>query len=91
MILKMYDERGARWCEISDSLQGRTEIQVKNRYYSFLKKPEKKSKAKDQNEGNHVEEMTTEASPDINDPAEMMISYEEKRISFEDLFVEGER
>jgi len=38
MILRLFGEIGPQWCKISDSLKGRTEAQVKNRYYTYLKK-----------------------------------------------------
>jgi len=84
VILEMFDKLGAQWREISDHLEGRAEIQVKNRYYSFLKKQEGKHKVKE----NSVEDVTTEASPESFDPADM-ISYGEERESMRD-FLRGE-
>jgi len=37
-ILKMMKEIGPQWRKISKSMEGRTEMQVKNRYYTYLKK-----------------------------------------------------
>ncbi len=39
-IIGMLQEMGPRWGKIAKALNGRTEIQVKNRYYAFLKKQE---------------------------------------------------
>jgi len=44
IILMMVETIGAQWKKISESLQGRTELQAKNRYYTFLKKRGKKRK-----------------------------------------------
>jgi len=38
MIMAMYQQYGAQWRRISEYLKGRTETQVKNRYYTNLKK-----------------------------------------------------
>jgi len=38
MISKMYESIGAQWCKIAENVPGRTEAQVKNRYYTYLKK-----------------------------------------------------
>jgi len=38
MIIKMFESIGAQWCQIAEKLEGRTEVQVKNRYYTYLKK-----------------------------------------------------
>jgi hypothetical protein len=38
IISRLFVEIGPQWCKISDSLKGRTEAQVKNRYYTYLKK-----------------------------------------------------
>jgi len=44
MIMAMYGQMGPQWCRISEHLDGRTEAQVKNRYYTFLKKSLEKEK-----------------------------------------------
>jgi len=38
VIMNMLKKIGAQWCRISEALNGRTEMQVKNRYYIYLKK-----------------------------------------------------
>jgi hypothetical protein len=38
LILSTYQQIGPKWSKIAENLQGRTEGQVKNRFYSFLKK-----------------------------------------------------
>jgi len=38
IIISMYQQFGAQWRRISEYLKGRTETQVKNRYYTNLKK-----------------------------------------------------
>jgi len=38
MILALHNEIGAQWCRIAEYLHGRTESQVKNRFYTYLKK-----------------------------------------------------
>ena len=37
-ILKLWQEMGSKWHEISLKIEGRTEIQVKNRFNCLLKK-----------------------------------------------------
>ncbi len=38
IILSIYHKIGPKWSKIAESLKGRTEGQVKNRFYSFLRK-----------------------------------------------------
>jgi len=51
-IISMYQQYGAQWRRISEYLKGRTETQVKNRYYTNLKK--------------RVGELEEEPLPEIN-------------------------
>ena len=37
-IVKLFYEKGSKWSEIAKSLSGRTESQVKNRFYSYIRK-----------------------------------------------------
>jgi len=38
VIIKLYSQLGAQWCRISECLPGRTETQVKGRFYTQLRK-----------------------------------------------------
>ena len=38
MILRLFYEKGSKWSEIAKILEGRTESQVKNRFYSYIRK-----------------------------------------------------
>jgi len=38
ILRSLYEKIGAKWKSIADQMAGRTEIQVKNRYYRFIKK-----------------------------------------------------
>ena len=40
LLLQLYEEFGNRWVQIAEQMPGRTECQVKNRYYGYLKKGE---------------------------------------------------
>ena len=37
-LLQLFEEFGSKWAQIAEHMPGRTEAQVKNRYYSHLKK-----------------------------------------------------
>jgi len=37
-VWSLYKEIGPQWCRIAEKLEGRTEAQVKNRFYTYLKK-----------------------------------------------------
>ena len=41
MILNLMKTHGQKWCEIAKGLTNRTENMVKNRYYTYLKFPQK--------------------------------------------------
>jgi len=86
VIMEMLEKIGSQWCKISDCLQGRTEMQVKNRYYTYLKKMRGKPNREDRKQGDGVEEANTEASPKEFDPADM-ISYKEERPSEKGVFL----
>jgi hypothetical protein len=38
VILRLYHEKGSKWSEIAKHLKGRAESQVKNRFYSYIRK-----------------------------------------------------
>ena len=38
MIVSLFYEKGSKWSEIAKCLEGRTESQVKNRFYSYIRK-----------------------------------------------------
>ena len=38
LLLELYEELGNKWRKIADMMAGRTECQIKNRYYTHLKK-----------------------------------------------------
>jgi len=38
LIWVLYFQMGTKWCKIAEHLPGRTEGQVKNRFYTYLKK-----------------------------------------------------
>ena len=40
LLLKLHQELGSKWCQIAQHMPGRTECQVKNRYYVYLRKQE---------------------------------------------------
>jgi len=70
VILDMLEEIGNQWCRIAESLDRRTENQVKNRFHMYLKK----------NGFTESTEVVIEISPfseKVNDPTDM-ISYEKK-------------
>jgi len=64
-ILRMLEEMGPQWCRIAEALDNRTDIQVKNRYNTYLKKNGVTCSA---------EVTTAEASPKA---ADMIFSEEE--------------
>jgi len=82
VILEKLEEIGPQWCRISDCFEGRTDIQVKNRYYTYLKKH---GIGKD-SEGNNEDEAEIKDPQQELDPA-YMISYQiENPMESEDSF-----
>ena len=88
-ILVMVEKIGPQWSKIAESLKGRAEIQVKNRYYTYLKKYGIELSDEDRFNVNSVE-ATTEASPKGFDPTDM-ISYESENVNAGDLFFEWKK
>ena len=78
LLLKLNQEFGGKWCQIAQHMPGRTECQVKNRYYVYLRKQEVFSSFIDEQSSPSVEELTSDVLPDGEEKSNPIdvISYE---------------
>lgn len=75
LLHKLYDEFGNKWSKIAAALQGRTENQVKNRYYSGVRKG-KSIKKPDSDKSLKITEMDSKVEHSLTSNAETISNFE---------------
>jgi len=54
LLISLYEKFGRKWKIIGDHMPGRTEVQVKNRYYRYIQKNKSPALNMDRNEANKI-------------------------------------